>query len=396
MKRAALPLLALSLAWPLSAQADEIAPQVVLINQLKSCKSLQCPAAAQLIAMKDKVWPHMKVGLTAPDEMTRFWSLGVLSEVPLLKARDDIGGMLGDAKIRVRAAAAYALGAIKDKSVSPFLIKALQDKDLNVRFAAAVAMARVKDPATAPALAVAVRDRDEDVRAYACLALGDIGLKESVKILMERLDQDAHPKVRGFAAMALSKINDPSTFKLLRQRLKEETDAKALAAAIYALGELGNKKVLAQLQKLEASLASHPNKAIRESKDVAEYVRDAVDKLRATEFAKMKVAIALPDGFTVQAETATTATLVSAGSPVGKVTWHPKGKQAKVLAGAGAASVKFGGTDGFRSIAEKEGVKTARYFFDSERGVLEITFFVPSLAFDQKTFDRAAGSLTTR
>ncbi len=410
MKRSLLPVLvaaAVGSTVPAPvALADAVPPQVVLINGLKSCTSLQCPSASGLIKMGTEIWPHITLGLTAPDEMTRFWSLGVLSEVPMLKARDSVAGLLSDSKVRVRAAAAYALGAIKDRTVSPHLTKALKDKDLNVRFAAAVALARVKDPSTVTALTEATRDQDEDVRAYACLALGDIGSRGSVPVLMERLDQDAHPKVRGFAAMSLSKINDPRTLKLLKQRLAMETDAKALAAAIYALGELGDRSVLGQLQKLEATLKQHPNKAVRESRDVAEYTADAVDKLRATLFAKLKVSCALPEGYSATSETDARVSLSNRRGHTAIITVHAKPAKASALAGANGKPITLGGKVGVRRMSAQEvspgavpeaAVPTkVSYFFDTRRGVLELSFMTPRAGVDVTAFDRAARSLGLR
>ena len=74
------------------------------------------------------IWPEIKRGLEAPDEMTRFWTLGVLSEVIVPAARPALAALLDDPEIRVRAAAAYALGAQRDKAVTKWLIKALADK----------------------------------------------------------------------------------------------------------------------------------------------------------------------------------------------------------------------------------------------------------------------------
>ena len=82
-----------------------------LVDRLKKCQSLEtCPTVKALLARGEKIWPAIAVGLAAPDEMTRFWTLGVLSEIPVEAAQDAIGKMLADKEIRVRAAAAYALG----------------------------------------------------------------------------------------------------------------------------------------------------------------------------------------------------------------------------------------------------------------------------------------------
>ncbi|MGB0591338.1 MAG: HEAT repeat domain-containing protein [Myxococcota bacterium] len=242
-----------------------------LVDQLKGCESLEtCTSVKALIQRGPSIWPAVELGLKAPDEMTRFWTLGVLSEVTVAASQGSIAALLDDREIRVRAAAAYALGAHRDKAVTPWLLKALKDKDLNVRFAAVVGLGRVRDPAAIPDLIGALRDKDEDVRGYAALALGDIRDRVATPKLIERLREDLKPQVRGFAAMALSKLKDPKSLAPLMAQAREEKDAKALAAALHALGELGDPKAL---PVIEPHL-THP------SVEVQEYAKDALKRLK--------------------------------------------------------------------------------------------------------------------
>jgi HEAT repeat protein len=242
-----------------------------LVQQLKGCESLEtCAPVKALIARGPSIWPSVEAGLKAPDEMTRFWTLGVLSEVIVKASQPSIGALLDDKEIRVRAAAAYALGAHRDKAVTPWLLKALKDKDLNVRFAAAVGLGRVRDPASIPGLIGALRDKDEDVRGYAALALGDIRDRIATPHLVERLREDIMAQVRGFAAMALSKLKDPKSLAPLMAQARGEKDAKALAAALHALGELGDSSAISVIEP-------HVTHA---SKDVQEYAKDALKRLK--------------------------------------------------------------------------------------------------------------------
>ena len=244
-----------------------------LVDQLKGCESLEtCAPVKRLIERKAAIWPELQVGLDAPDEMTRFWTLGVLSEVIIKEARPAIARLLDDTKVRIRAAAAYALGAHRDKAVTPWLLKALQDKDLNVRFAAVVGLGRVRDPASIGPLQAALRDPDEEVRAYAALALGDIRDRVATPSLIERLREDIKPQVRGFAAMALSKLKDPRSLVPLMAQAKDERDPKALAAALHALGELGDVKALSVIE---------PHLTHR-APEVRDYAKDAIKTLKAS------------------------------------------------------------------------------------------------------------------
>lgn len=261
-------LLIVAIASP--ATAKKKVDVAALVSELPKCESLEtCPATQKLIALDKKVWPAIKVGLTAPEELTRFWTLGVLSEVVLKKAVGSIAKLIDDPEIRVRAAAAYALGAQRDRKVTQHLIRAAADKDLNVRFAAVVAMGRVRDPASVDTLLGALRDKDDDVRGYAAFALGDIGDRRATERLCERLREDLIAKVRGMSAMALGSLRDPAAKDTLLARLKSEDDAKALAAAIYATSQLKDPST-------RDAIAAHSGHA---SKEVREYVKEGLKTL---------------------------------------------------------------------------------------------------------------------
>lgn len=250
-----------------SSAAPAEATVAELIAQLPKCQGLEsCHATVELARRGESVWPELAAGLKAADEMTRFWTLGVLTKVPVVAAREAIAARLDDDAIRVRAAAAFALGEQKDKAVTPWLLEALADKDLNVRFAAAEALTKVRDPAALDALIGACRDKDEDVRAHAALALGYLGDTRATPALLERLDQDIKPIVRGYAAVALGHLRDEAALKPLLARVSEEKDVQALAAAVGALGELRDVRALPALQKLtehaEARVVEHARYAI--------------------------------------------------------------------------------------------------------------------------------------
>ena len=253
------------------AWAKKKGPDVAtLVAELQKCESLEtCPTTQQLIALGPKIWPAAKVGLEAPEELTRFWTLGVLSEVVVKAAISDIAKSIDDPEIRVRAAAAYALGAQRDRAVTPHLIRAAADKDLNVRFAAVVAMGRVQDPTTIDTLLAALRDKDDDVRGYAAYALGDIGDRRATERLCERLREDMVSKVRGMSAMALGSLKDPAAKATLLARLQSEDDAKALAAVIYATAQLRDPSTRAAIER----------HAKHKSTEVREYVKDALKTL---------------------------------------------------------------------------------------------------------------------
>jgi len=263
-------LLMMGFAAPTAAKSTS--KVAALVAELPKCESLEtCSTTQKLIALKDRVWPAIKIGLEDPQELTRFWTLGILSEVVIKDAIGTIAKSIDDPEIRVRAAAAYALGAQRDRAVTTHLIRAAADKDLNVRFAAVVAMGRVRDPASVDTLLGALRDKDDDVRGYAAYALGDIGDRRATERLCERLREDLISKVRGMSAMALGSLKDPAAKPTLLARLQGEDDPKALAATIYATAQLRDPSTRAAIERH----ASH------KSSEVREYVKDALKTLDA-------------------------------------------------------------------------------------------------------------------
>jgi HEAT repeat protein len=81
---------------------------------------------------------------------------------------------LNSEKSRARAAAAEALGEIKDgRAVEP-LIAALQDKNAHVRSWAAEALGEIKDSRAVEPLTAALEDKDGAVRNSAAKALARI------------------------------------------------------------------------------------------------------------------------------------------------------------------------------------------------------------------------------
>jgi len=249
------------IALMLLTGAKDTGPSVeTLVGQLSACESLDsCAAVQELKKRGPAIWPEIEKGLKHPDEMTRYWTLGVLTVVVIPKAQQAIASRLTDKAVRIRAAAAFALGVQKDPKVTKWLVRALGDEDVNVRYSAAIALGRAQDPAGVPGLVKALRDKDIDVRKHAAVAIGEIGDKRGTAPLIERLEQDMVPEVRGYVAMALGNLGDPKAKPVLLKHLKIEDDTKALAATIYAIGEFRDRSTLTVLRPL----AKHPDKDVR-------------------------------------------------------------------------------------------------------------------------------------
>jgi len=188
--------------------------------------------------------------------------------VEKMKARRDVKGLiraLGYKKDwEVRAAAARALGGIKDPRAVEPLIAALKDEDSDVRKAAARALGEIKDPRAVEPLIAALEDEELRVRAAAAEALGQIGDARAVAPLIAAL-KDTDKYVRKAATEALGKIGAPAV-ESLSAALKD-TDKYVRKAAAYALGEIKDPRAV------EPLIA-----ALRDS-DVREAAAEALDRL---------------------------------------------------------------------------------------------------------------------
>jgi HEAT repeat protein len=231
-----------------------------------------------------------------------------------------------DADPRVRAAAAYALGAFGDRasSLAPALRAALHDAEPRVRRGAARALGRLSEGANDAVkdLCDLLKDSELLVRRDAVTALGSIGtpaahaavrpLLALVKVetdgvvrrtaldklvgLVGREDRsaaaDLYPALRGddvdaarSAAFALANIGGPDAtpaVPILQQALQEENDSlQALAAA--ALGVLGPEAApavidLARVLTQSKNAAARLN-AARALGQIGPKARDAVPLL---------------------------------------------------------------------------------------------------------------------
>ena len=115
---------------------------------------------------------------------------------------------LGDPDIRVRRAAAEAIGELDDLKVAPpGLVAALSSNDAELRHRAAKALCEIADPSTTSALVGLLSSADTELRKDAVEGLGKIGTPEAVRGIARLLD-DKDPKVRLAAVEALGNAKD--------------------------------------------------------------------------------------------------------------------------------------------------------------------------------------------
>jgi hypothetical protein len=145
----------------------------------------------------------------------------VLSSVQLLAAsgsREAVGPLTDLLRTGPRNditnAAIQALGSIGHKTSVPILIEYLEHRRADARVAAIYALEGMQDSRIREALENRLRDSNPQVRSAAALALGKRGNHDSVNILFQAFDRGVYD-----AAIAVGQIGEPADAKRLAQYL---------------------------------------------------------------------------------------------------------------------------------------------------------------------------------
>ena len=127
-----------------------------------------------------------------------------------------------------RAAAAQALGKLRDRIAIPALLEALKDPHFDVRDNAAYALAELGDPSVAPTLLALLRDPSRQIRKTAAKGLGMLRAAEGVDALTEALGDSSY-LVRKSAIRSLGQIGGLKAIQALRDALTREKEPVLLA-----------------------------------------------------------------------------------------------------------------------------------------------------------------------
>jgi HEAT repeat protein len=167
----------------------------------------------------------------------------------------------------LRAAAALALGRIKDRVALTILTQGLQDPSPDVRAASALALGRIHAPKSAPYLEHALfSDLAWPTRYAAAVALARF--PGSDRPLSTALSVDASWQVRQQAARSLQFTATPLSLRTLTQALAD-TDPSVRASAAYSLGEIGG---MSERRRLGAALRVETDPSARLAMQDAERV----------------------------------------------------------------------------------------------------------------------------
>jgi HEAT repeat protein len=197
---------------------------------------------------------------TPVDRALRYEILNVFAQVGDASVTPVLLKALEDADAEIRKAAAKALGPLRDPSVVPSLRLALSDENSYVRCAVVASLGLLKD---APSLRSALSDDDASVREESVASLGVLKDTEAVPELLRLLGEDTG-RVRAAAAKALGIIGDQSAVPALSDALQDEEHAVRVATA-EALGLLDDARAIPHLRSLlmeESTMIGDPDIAL--------------------------------------------------------------------------------------------------------------------------------------
>ena len=207
-------------------------------------------AAEALGLLKDKnaVNPLIEA-LNDNDEDVRFKAAWALGNIGDKRAVESLIGALNDERWSVRRFAAISLGKIRDERSLESLVRSLkEDNDWHVRRYAADALGNIGDERIIPSLVSSLSDEDEDVRRMAIIALGKMK-KAAVKPLIEAFGSEDW-RIRARVAEALGSIGDKRAVDILINALigkTKDNNRFVRGRVAEALGKIGDERAIEPL-----------------------------------------------------------------------------------------------------------------------------------------------------
>jgi HEAT repeat protein len=237
-----------------SASAETIAgPEDKVYYQMNNvCQVIE----EALTRLRDRraVAPLVEM-LSDPIREIRWCAVSVLGHLGDPRAVEPLMARIEDSDPYVRDWAIWALGQLGDQRVAEPLLARLERE---YHQAVAVALGLLREPcAVEPLMAyLATAIREHPARSAvrspphhsAAWALGEIGDRRAVPVLVDMLDHDESENrlatfdtARAVAARALGQLRDPRAFEALVRALQDDDEYNRDAAAV-ALGHLGDPR----------------------------------------------------------------------------------------------------------------------------------------------------------
>jgi HEAT repeat protein len=222
---------------------------VVNIAAFAQPKESQTPLQRRIEIQKQR--------LTSADAEERRDALMKLNLMRRPEASRAAAASLNDPEPGVRVAAAHAFTSAPPSDAANALIPLLQDKLEFVRREAAFALGDTRThEAVAPLTTLLATDKEMSVRAAAAVALGRIKDESAVIALAKAIDQPAPKKkadeyefVKRAAVESLGEIRSPAGVPVLISALtNEENSLELRRVAATALGKIGSNSAIPALQ----------------------------------------------------------------------------------------------------------------------------------------------------
>lgn len=151
-----------------------------------------------------------------------------------------------DQDLKVRSEIVFALGHLGDKRAVDLLIEGLEDPDVMIRFQAATALGRIGDGRAFNPVLPLLKDEAEYGRYGAVRALGDLGDINAVPHLIPLL-QDTVDFVRASTARSLGELRAAEAVVALKTSL-HDSDPTVCRCAAVALEQIGTPEALSAVE----------------------------------------------------------------------------------------------------------------------------------------------------
>jgi HEAT repeat protein len=127
-----------------------------------------------------------------------------------------------------------AVRAPRENGIGELALLLREDDDATIRAAAAAALGKLRDEEAGDALSLALADRDRTVRRAAARAFGAVGGSQGIEALERVLLEERASEVRRMAAYALSRMDAPPALSAL-EIARSDRDRTVRAIAETAL-----------------------------------------------------------------------------------------------------------------------------------------------------------------
>ncbi|MEO0097401.1 MAG: HEAT repeat domain-containing protein [candidate division WOR-3 bacterium] len=229
--------------------------------EVGSAKKIVKEARAELIKRKEEAIEYIvKKKLSTKNSLELRAIEVVVCSLPSLIKNYLIDSINSD-NIQTRANVIYLIGKIKAKEAIPSLIKALKDKRNRPRWILN-AFAELGDTSVFFEIINYLNSADEPTRIYACYALGKLKDKRGTNYLIEKL-KDRIFTVRQSAEIALAEIGTPALPALLDNLLKNKNEnfqANILRVINRIIPKLDTMKNLKERVEIKNILISYLDK----------------------------------------------------------------------------------------------------------------------------------------